>query len=213
MITDYLNTLLGHKRYDTPNFFGISSAEIITYLTKKTYKNKTVWGYILDQQKLFKAAQQNQESINADSREILAAIRKCIESVSYDPTKIVEKANRKKRFNLFIKQATQNKQLLMVRSTGREDTQELSNAGGNASVASVPPNNTEISNAIKTVLSSYFSEKSIEQRLIGKDKRLFSDPFMAILLQVMIGENSGGTTEIPYPALCLVRKLKAIHRM
>ncbi|MBA3815589.1 MAG: hypothetical protein H0X29_03545 [Parachlamydiaceae bacterium] len=81
-------------------------------------------------------------------------------------------------------------QNIMVRSTGREDTLKVANPGGNESVANVPPNRRAISNAIGEVLASYFSARSLGQRLQSGDdiKQL---PFMPILLQEMIGESNG----------------------
>ncbi|MCK4650747.1 hypothetical protein KAT08_01100 [Candidatus Babeliales bacterium] len=105
--------------------------------------------------------------------------------------------------------------LLMVRSTGREDTKNLANAGGNESVSSVLPELVEIWHAIGEVIGSYFGDKSFSQRLIstisaaknemgitaGKmaadqenkiiDKikyEIKKDPFVPVLLQYMIGE-------------------------
>ncbi len=77
----------------------------------------------------------------------------------------------------------------MVRSTGREDTQELANAGGNKSVVNVPINNTKaILHAIKEVLLSYMSAKSLNQRLCDGDATVADVPFLPILVQRMIGE-------------------------
>lgn len=79
---------------------------------------------------------------------------------------------------------------LMVRSTGREDTEQCANAGGNESVAAVRPTLSAISAAIGVVVASYFSERSLNQRLsLGDD--IYSAPFMPVLIQVMIGETKG----------------------
>ena len=83
---------------------------------------------------------------------------------------------------------------IIVRSTGKEDSDTNSNAGGNASIPFIKPDPHAISEAIGQVLASYFGKKSIEQRLLAGDKSLFTEktPFLPVLLQVMIGENVGG---------------------
>ncbi|MFH1832396.1 MAG: PEP/pyruvate-binding domain-containing protein [bacterium] len=96
--------------------------------------------------------------------------------------------------------------LLMVRSTGREDTKELANAGGNETIAAVRPELVEIWRAIGEVVASYFGEKSFSQRLLStrsaaqNEKKqeneiidaikteLQKEPFMPVLIQCMIGE-------------------------
>ncbi len=85
--------------------------------------------------------------------------------------------------------------LLMVRSTGKEDTKECPNAGGNESVAAVKLERQDVLEAMSVVVQSYFSEKSLTQRLIANDDILV-DPFVPVLIQVMIGEKVGGTIEI-----------------
>lgn len=77
--------------------------------------------------------------------------------------------------------------LLMVRSTGKEDTVDLANPGGNESIAAVAPDERSISRAIGEVVASYFSEKSLKQRLISNDD-ITEFPFMPVLVQRMIGE-------------------------
>tara|TARA_R110002110_G_scaffold404606_1_gene623119 strand:- start:143027 stop:147121 length:4095 start_codon:yes stop_codon:yes gene_type:complete len=77
--------------------------------------------------------------------------------------------------------------LLMVRSTGKEDSADLANPGGNESIAAVQPTQQDISIAVGKVIASYFSEKSLEQRIKGKDD-ISAPPFIPVLLQKMIGE-------------------------
>lgn len=79
---------------------------------------------------------------------------------------------------------------LMVRSTGKEDDVTAANPGGNESVAAVQPNIHSISQAIGVVIASYFSEKSLKQRLLSPPPAndITQPPFMPVLLQRMIGE-------------------------
>lgn len=90
----------------------------------------------------------------------------------------------------FIKTIADKKAVLMVRSTGKEDTTKLANAGGNESVPNVKPEVKEILEAIDKVVCSYLGRKSLEQRLGAGDESLFDDevPFTPVLLQEMIGE-------------------------
>ncbi len=81
--------------------------------------------------------------------------------------------------------------LLMVRSTGEEDTVEIANPGGNKSVAAIKNEEKSISNAIGVVVASYFSKKSIAQRLVSGDT-IKKDSFMPVLIQKMIGEQLEG---------------------
>jgi hypothetical protein len=102
-----------------------------------------------------------------------------------------------------IQIATKENKKLMVRSTGGEDRIDLANAGGNESVIGVDLNFESIFEAIKKVVVSYFSEKSLQQRIKAKDKQLFSENnngefklLTPVLLQVMSGEPYGGTDNV-----------------
>lgn len=79
-------------------------------------------------------------------------------------------------------------ELLMVRSTGKEDSTELANPGGNESVACVTPDAASVSAAIGEVVASYMSVKSLSQRIKAKDD-ITKDPFCPVLLQTMIGRD------------------------
>lgn len=196
-IVHHLNNISGRTVFAVPPFFGISNLEIIAYLKETAYKKTNVWDYILRQLNIFAENQRHPSVLSKDARTALAKIRKALTSVSFDIFRIVNKPDRNAQLKSFIADANRNKNLLMVRSTGREDSNELSNAGGNESVAAVHSSVDAISHAIQTVLESYAGEKSIDQRLIGKDKHLFDTLFMAVLLQVMIGEIYDISTDIP----------------
>lgn len=88
----------------------------------------------------------------------------------------------------FIAIATRNQWKLMVRSTGKEDTDALSNAGGNHTQANVLPDEAIITQALCSVVASYFSKKSLMQRLQAGDTTLFNFPLTPVLIQRMIGE-------------------------
>lgn len=93
--------------------------------------------------------------------------------------------------------------LIIVRSTGKEDSDELVNAGGNESIPFVKPDIASLNAAISRVIGSYFCDpntnepKSIQQRLAAGDKSLFTDPpFIPVLLQQMVMEDSNDPRNI-----------------
>jgi hypothetical protein len=79
----------------------------------------------------------------------------------------------------------------MVRSTGKEDTAELANAGGNESIANVAPDVPALLEAIGSVVLSYFGLKSLTQRLsLGDETVKLPEVFTPVLLQTMVGEGA-----------------------
>jgi hypothetical protein len=77
----------------------------------------------------------------------------------------------------------------MVRSSGDEDRTDIANAGGNESVPSVPANAIAIWQAMGVVVQSYFSEKSLRQRLLAGDT-ITTRFFIPVLIQRMVGEKT-----------------------
>ncbi len=159
---------------------------------KDSLESKSIFGEIQEKWQEFVNAQEatNKTSIVPDAQKALADIRALVHKAFAQQFKIDD--NRRSELHAFLERAKQNKNLLMVRSTGREDSKTLSNAGGNESVSSVKPDFIAISNAMGEVIASYFGEKSIGQRLSFNDPDIFETPFMPVLLQQMIGEPAGG---------------------
>lgn len=89
---------------------------------------------------------------------------------------------------------------LMIRSTGAEDTRESANAGGNLSVPYVAPTEEAFTSSVGDVVRSYFSERSLQNR-INAGRNPFAEPLkLAVMAQEVIGERIGGTnipSEIP----------------
>ncbi len=85
-------------------------------------------------------------------------------------------------------ESLQKSALLMIRSTGKEDTVDIANPGGNESIPAVALEEEAITNAIGDVVASYFSDKSLMQRLLSGDD-ITEPPFMPVLIQRMIGES------------------------
>lgn len=92
--------------------------------------------------------------------------------------------------------ASGKKFLLVVRSTGKEDTDNLANAGGNETVINVEATPEALLAAIKKVVCSYVSPKSLQQRLGAKDPTLYDAPFTPVIIQRMISEPVGGINNI-----------------
>lgn len=81
----------------------------------------------------------------------------------------------------------------IVRSTGREDTRDNPNPGGNETIPNVTNNSLAISCAIGDVLKSYCGLKSVTQRLMVGDAGLFTEPlFLPVLLMKQVSEKVNG---------------------
>ena len=85
--------------------------------------------------------------------------------------------------------------LLALRSTSREDTKESANAGGNASVCSVSITPQAISDALCTVLGSYFSDQSIGRRSISETD-VAEMPLLAAMFQKMVTDTAGPSPSV-----------------
>lgn len=103
-------------------------------------------------------------------------------------------------------------QFVIVRSSGKEDSDVAANAGGNKSIPFITPSKQGISDAVGEVIASYFSVKSITQRLQSGDQSVFTEkPFVPVLVQEMIAEpNFAGmgsdTLDIPRSGVLFTRQ-------
>lgn len=172
-----------------PAFVGVSNTTIQYFLKVNGLDLVTQWQTMLAQtvgpnqrQKMLKRKQLNQKF-----RTELDQLREHITKI-FNTSSLLNFA----RLQEFVTTAKQSEWSLMVRSTGKEDTDALANAGGNTSVANVPANPRHIMQAIGEVLASYLSVKSIQQRLQAGDASVFDTPFLPVLIQRMIGEPIGG---------------------
>lgn len=130
---------------------------------------------------------EEKDSLVGNAKPILEKLQKLILQTFADNP--IDK-NNKNLFDEYFKSVGKDS-LLMVRSTGKEDNVNFANPGGNESVAAVKADVHSVSMAMGVVVASYFSEKSLSQRLISKDD-IRADPFMPVLLQKMIGEPLNG---------------------
>jgi hypothetical protein len=95
---------------------------------------------------------------------------------------------------------------VMVRSTGaNEDTDSITNAGGNTSVTNVSLTKEELFFAIRDVVVSYFEKKSLQQRCDVSDPSLLNsneNPVIPAMIQIMIGENYEEAKKSERPPKC-----------
>ncbi len=188
---------LKHSEIKVPPFFPISDYEMTHLLKLNIPEVFEMWDQFLntfdnDQKKAF---------TDALSQEHAAKIPLKISPEGEKQIKLIQ-ARIKDFFNknfyhtpqIALWLQNENPEFLIVRSTGKEDSDNNSNAGGNESVPYVIPSQEKIAEALGEVVASYFGEKSINQRLAAGDQSLFSErkPFMPVLLQTMVGENVAG---------------------
>jgi hypothetical protein len=175
-----------------PSFMSISDFEIRDYMQKGIPEVFALWDSFI---KTFETAEndlplketiRNKINITEKGQKILKEIN----------CKITGYFKQHPYSNIIIEEwlKENSPQFIIARSTGKEDTEEHSNAGGNESIPFVLPEKKEISIAIGKVLASYFSVKSISQRLLSGDITLFKEKnfFVPVLIQVMITENVAG---------------------
>jgi hypothetical protein len=171
---------LQKSKISVPAFIGIKSDTILEVLKQNT-DILTSWKNIQEKIKTNnysleeKSATLLQTSITQDLKDLRSKIHNAIiSSKNITPSDFL----------------SNEKGHVIIRSTGMEDSDELSNAGGNESIPYVNPNDEgAVLNAISLVCQSYFSEKSIQQRLDADDKTVCDtnkDPFVPILIQKMI---------------------------
>ncbi|MGA8163731.1 MAG: PEP/pyruvate-binding domain-containing protein [Waddliaceae bacterium] len=196
--TEEINKQLKTAQVKVPAFLPISDCEMSNHLCKEIPQVFTLWQEFL--QKGFDNHLKHQ-FIHAESQENAAQSKLKITELGKDLLKQIQKeirAHFKERcydspqMNEWLEK--ENPEFVIIRSTGKEDSEKISNAGGNASIPYVKPNKKAISEAIGEVIASYFGEKSISQRILCGDQSLFAEdkPFVPILMQEMIGESVAG---------------------
>jgi len=181
--------------FDVPQFFGISSIDIQIFVKNILKKDLAQeWDNLIkkytiqDNEWLTKsiASKKFPDGFLADAKAIEISINKNFDDfIKNNTQELKELFQDIKEISIPENLKTEK---LMVRSTGKEDTDKLANAGGNESVANVDPETNQILTAMKIVIASYFSEKSLTQRLGAGDTSIPEAPFTPVLIQRMIGE-------------------------
>lgn len=155
-----------------PQFEGVDHDTIMAHLKH----HNSLWRDHWDK---FVAIQQEEDSkvLSQDSKAALSAVREeIIRCFKQDPLST-------EHFST-LKKSLKDKDLVMVRSTGREDSTELSNPGGNDSD---PCEAQNIGSKVGKIVASYFGERSLQQRLDANDN-VTAEPFCPILIQSMVRE-------------------------
>lgn len=170
-------------RVAIPSFLPISDFEMQRYIFREYPEILNDWAKFIDSFSKEDRAAFTPGSLilSTDAKKVLSHIRENIADVfekkGYD-TPFLAKWLEK-----------QNPEFVIVRSTGKEDSDTNSNAGGNASIPFVRPEPKVIAQAMSEVLTSYFGEKSILQRIAAGDSSLFDkELFLPVLIQEMVGE-------------------------
>lgn len=164
---------------EIPEFQALSHDTVLEYLEIIYPKFQKHWAEFVSLQK--KAKDKGIEGLSPKAKAQLDKIQENIQDAfsSKKKLKMIEE-----HIKTFLDKADG---LIMVRSTGREDSDELALAGGNESVAGVARDTKAVLHAMGTVVASYFSEQSFTQRILAHQD-ITQDPFMPVLLQTMIGE-------------------------
>lgn len=197
-----LNQAMAPYAIAVPMFVGLSSQEIHAFLKNEGLDLALRWEELLET-----AAGEHQQKKMIHRKQLSRKMRVELETLQQE---IKELCGRAAFFDLpaaadFFTTAKKNEWALMVRSTGKEDSEELANAGGNVSVANVPPSESHIMHAVGEVVASYISAKSLQQRLQAGDTTVFDCPFIPVLMQRMIGEPVGGAKrQEQIPTGCVV---------
>lgn len=202
-LTKQINKSLNSCEVTVPPFLPISDFEMRMHIQKTFPDLDSLWCKFLDSFDQVKKDQFiNSDSnsgerpniqISSEGKKLIAEIQeKIIKCFSQNPYMSLQ-------IDDWLKKETP--ELLIVRSTGKEDTENNSNAGGNDSIPFIKPTHLEISCTIGKVLASYFGEKSVSQRLLAHDVTLFTQkkPFLPVLLQVMVLENGSNLSNNKNP--------------
>lgn len=186
-----------------PSFVGIPSDKIQAFLKRLNFDISDKWGSIITKH-FIQSPAAKQAAIKSHAypddflqaciafrTELINVFDKFIKESVNDSTNLDEFFGIDGINKLLVNVAVNNERL-MVRSTGKEDTPELANAGGNESVANVQPFPRDVLEALRDVVVSYFGEKSLKQRLGADDPSIFvPEAFTPVLIQRMIGESAG----------------------
>jgi len=200
-MTNRLNEDLKNCQIKVPPFVGVSSFEVTQHIKKHEPEILAKWekfkGLIDNKQKSqFLKAQKNEQvtiDLNDEALHLLQEIGNDIQRLFVQHPLITLGTQQ------WLEEV--NPELVIVRSTGKEDSDELANAGGNESYPFVKPTPEQLSIYIGKCIASYFFDpdetldlsdgpRSIRQRIAAGDQTLFTEaPFMPFLIQEMVMEN------------------------
>jgi hypothetical protein len=140
----YKKALAMGQNVVVPAFFAIGNKAVKDFLSKE-FEFDDLW---ID----FKLKQKDRKILDSKAKDILKRFRELI-GEAFDNNILQEIKN---EIDYHLKLTKFGNKLLMVRSTGKEDSKGVANAGGNESVSSVEANVGAIWDAMKKVVISYF---------------------------------------------------------
>ena len=133
---------------------------------------------------------------NEEAAEKLKAIQVAIRKAFQRAADVEDSSELAPEFDEWVKEKSGNGSHLMVRSTGAgEDAENLSNAGGNKSRSYVNPDRKDVYEAMGDVVASYFSKRSMQNRLNMGSNPFESSLQLAVTMQEVIGEKLGGADQ------------------
>lgn len=174
-----------------PEFVGISSAEIQSLLSLVDLDLLVRWNLLISESMHGHSKESAISSRNLPQH-FLDASRLLARDIESAFVRLSKMDVAHGPLDAFLQKSQTEHWRLMARSTGKEDTDKLANAGGNLSVANLSPNRTDVLVAIGRVIGSYFEDRSLMQRIGAGDTTIFEPPLTPVLIQRMIGEELGG---------------------
>lgn len=157
-----------------PVFHAVQHQTIYRYLQEKTN------GQFQDKWNEFCHVFRTEQGLSLKTRSVLQEIEKLVR------TTFCQSGTEIPDIKEFLNRVPPNCKTI-IRSTGGEDT-TFANAGGNKTCINIPPEEEKIAEAMGKVIGSYFSLRSIGQRIQAGDD-VADEPFMPVLLQVMAGDS------------------------
>lgn len=160
-----------------PAFYVVDDQKIKDHLNQYAPEWQRIWADFQLEQGEEKA------ELKEAAKAILATLRHLIQKT------FIEYPIEKPELLQFLETMQTEKAMVFARSTGNgEDTVDAANPGGNESFGNISPDFRAVSIAMGKVCASYFSEKSLMQRLLSPQNDITQDAFMPVLMQRMIGE-------------------------
>lgn len=203
-----LQNLPGNILVAVPEFVGIPDQQTKLFLKRNNLDIEAEWKRLLQNvstediknliisegfiQKLEALADRIKEKFETTATQLEAAQNPGLLSFfsSNTPSSLTELGFDEK-LDALITFCAHHNAFITTRSTGREDTEELANAGGNASNEIVDAKPADVLRGMGIVVSSYFREKSFGQRALLQDKQLYDVPLMPVLVQRVVAETNG----------------------
>lgn len=187
-----LNTQLKSSQAVVPEFLPFSDFEMHHHLKPILPELESLWNEFLATFKKVKSSNPEQLEtlmITSEGQHLISQIQQKIQAY------FVEHPFLTPEIDEWLENL--NAEFLIIRSTGKEDTAENPNPGGNETIHNVKKDAFAVSHAIFQVISSYFGAKSISQRLLVGDTSLFTEkPFLPVLLMKMVTEKVNGEDDI-----------------